>query len=248
MLERLRSWAIAFLLCATASAAVVTAAPTVLDGRGAEPPAPDPVAPGLAALDDDELADLLPKRGNFPPGWAVRDVQQAAEYFGYSTTQPSGAGPDFTPPECFAVLAGALTGDIAAVEISGHDPADPAVFSDRRDVRLRIGREYNPAGFDDVIALVSRCPRFDSSPVARPQFGYTVRILEDSRPSEGPQRFRYAVTTQIGVPGRATQSTDYFSYARMSGLILSGSGSDGHQRDFDASFDEALDRIRTAHA
>jgi hypothetical protein len=102
-----------------------------------------------------------------------------------------------------------------------------------------VGREFDPAGFDTMIGVVSRCSRFSSDAVG----AYTVHILEDSRPAVGPQRFRYCLATAIsGDPADATR-TEYFSYARTSGLVLSGTGSTGHQQDFDALFESTLRRI-----
>ncbi|BBX96648.1 hypothetical protein [Mycobacterium lacus] len=108
--------------------------------------------------------------------------------------------------------------------------ADPDGVADRKDIRLMVGREFDPAGFDAMIALVSRCSRFTTAGAG----AYTVTILEDSRPADGPQRFRYALTSTLsGKPADATR-TEYFSYARRSGLILTGSASSGHQQAFGA--------------
>ena len=63
---------IAIALCAITIAAVLIAIPT-RSWRSAGPPTPDPLAPGLAALSDQQLADLLPKRAEFPASWTVKD-------------------------------------------------------------------------------------------------------------------------------------------------------------------------------
>ena len=240
-------WAIAAALCAIAVAAVVITVPAVRAAdRPTGPAGPQPLAPGIATFSNERLAELLPQRREFPPGWTAQARKDPYETFGYYTTQPSARGLGIRPADCFAVIGGAQVGDSAAADVSGHDPADPPVHSDRRDIRLRIGREYNPVGFDDMIALVSRCLRFTANPSTRFSVSYSVRILESSRPAGGPEQFRYALTTQFAAPGRTSRSEDYFSYARMAGLVLSGSGSDGHQQIFDATFAKVLNRIRTA--
>ena len=53
-----------------------------------------------------------------------------------------------------------------------------------------------------MITLVSRCPRFTELLGTK-----TVRILEDSRPANGPQRFRISVTeAALGEPAGAAQT------------------------------------------
>lgn len=91
--------------------------------------------------------------------------------------------------------------------------------------------------FDEMIALVSRCLRFTGGY----QIGYRVHILEDSRSADGPRRFRYSLTTTLP---SGTIKTAYMSYARLSGLIVSGSSRIGHQQAFDALFEDTLRRIR----
>jgi hypothetical protein len=148
-------------------------------------------------------------------------------------------GLGFNPVECFGVVGVASTGAYDAAEVSGHDPADPDGVTERKDVRLMVGREFEPIGFDAMVGLVSRCSRFTTAADST----YTVNIIEDSRSANGPQRFRYSLTSTLsGVPTDATQ-TEYFSYARQSGLILTGSASAGHQQAFDAVFEYTLRRI-----
>ncbi|KCG22374.1 hypothetical protein P941_01266, partial [Mycobacterium tuberculosis KT-0048] len=104
---------------------------------------------------------------------------------------------------------------------------------------LTVGREFDRSGFDAFVGLVSRCLRFGSAVAG----SYTVRILEDSRPTAGPQRFRYSLTTTISAEPADETRTDYYSYGRTSGLILTGSAGSGHQQALDALFDITLQRI-----
>jgi hypothetical protein len=89
-----------------------------------------------------------------------------------------------------------------------------------------------------MITLVSRCPEFTD-------FGgtKTVRILQDSRPPNGPQRSRIAVTqTILGEPAGAGQ-TLYCSYARLSRVVLTGMATPGNEESFDTLFENTLRRI-----
>ncbi|GAB7142290.1 hypothetical protein [Mycobacterium riyadhense] len=235
-----RAWPIAAALCVIATAAVLITAPSVLDGwRNRGPSGPEGLAPKLAALSDQQLADLLPKEGEFPASWTVSEIKELSDTFGYLRYHVSDEGLGFDPVECFSVVGVASTGAFDAAEVFGHDPADPPEVADRRDIRLMVGREFDPAGFDTFTGLVSRCLRFSSAAVG----SYTVRILEDAHPSTGPQRFRYSITTTIGGDPADATRIDYYSYARTSGLVLTGTASDGHQQSFDALFDSTLRRI-----
>ncbi|KZS84469.1 hypothetical protein B4U45_01280 [Mycobacterium persicum] len=234
-----RPWVIAAALCVLAAAAIVITAPGVLSARRhSNPAAPGPLAPKLASLSDQQLAELLPKPTNFPASWTVSDIKELSDTFGYFRYHVSDEGLGFSPVECFAVVGVASTGAFDAAEVFGHDPADPPEVADRRDIRLMVGREFDPTGFDAFTGLVSRCLRFSSAAVG----SYEVRILEDSHSADGPQRFRYSITATIGGEPDAAR-TDYYSYARTSGLILSGTASTGHQQSFDALFDSTLRRI-----
>jgi hypothetical protein len=151
-----------------------------------------------------------PKHGDFPASRRVDDTSNLSDAFGCFRYHVSEDGLGFDPAECFSVIGVASTGAFDAAEVFGHDPADPADVYDRRDIRLMVGREFDPAGFDTMIGVVSRCSRFSSDAVG----AYTVHILEDSRPAVGPQSFRYSLATAIsGDPADATR-TEYFSYAR----------------------------------
>ncbi|GJO06003.1 hypothetical protein [Mycobacterium marinum] len=239
-LSRRRPWAIAAALGALAVVGVVITAPVVdrawPGNRGSGPEA---LAPGLAGLSDQKLAELLPTQAEFPPSWTVSDIKELSGTFGYFRYQLYDEGLGFDPVECFAVVGVASTGAFDAAEVFGHDPTDPAEVADRRDIRVMVGREFDPSGFDKFMALVSRCPRFSSAAAG----SYAVNILENTHPAGAPQRFRYSVTTTI--PGEPTDTTrtDYYSYARTSGLILTGMASTGHQQPFDSIFETTLQRI-----
>ncbi|SOJ55559.1 hypothetical protein MSIMFB_03041 [Mycobacterium simulans] len=235
-----RPWPIVAALCVIASAAVVITAPSVLDGwRNRGPSGPEGLAPKLAALSDQQLADLLPKQSEFPDSWTVSDIKELSDTFGYFRYHVSDEGLGIDPAECFSVVGVASTGAFDAAEVFGHDPADPPEVADRRDIRLMVGREFDPSGFDAFTGLVSRCLRFSSAAVG----SYTVSILENSHPSAGPQRFRYSITTTIGGDPADATRIDYYSYARTSGLVLTGAASAGHQQVFDTLFDGTLRRI-----
>jgi hypothetical protein len=235
-----RPWLIAATLCVLATAAVLITAPAILSAwRHNHPSGPEPLAPKLAALSDQQLADLLPKQSDFPASWTVSDIKELSDTFGYFRYHVSDEGLGINPVECFSVVGVASTGAFDAAEVFGHDLADSAEVADRRDIRLMIGREFDPAGFDAFTALVSRCLRFNSAAIG----SYAVRIIEDSRPAGGPQRFRYSITTTIGGDPPDETRIDYYSYARTSGLILTGSASTGHEQPFDTLFDNTLHRI-----
>ena len=71
---RHKSWwprPIAVTLCAIAIAAILITALTRSWQTNASRPQ-DPVAPGLAALSDQQLGDLLPKPHEFPSSWTVK--------------------------------------------------------------------------------------------------------------------------------------------------------------------------------
>ncbi|OBF91776.1 hypothetical protein A5791_14760 [Mycobacterium sp. 852002-51163_SCH5372311] len=231
------SWLIAAALCVIAIAAILIVIPTRRWHNGA-PPIPDPLAPGLAALSDQQLAELLPKRSEFPASWAVKD-ELRYDSFGYFRPQPfhDGIGPE--PAECSNVGELAVGASDAAV-VSAYDPAGTPSFSyEPHDIRVTLAREFNRSGFDAMIKLVSRCERFDSGRVVF----YAVRILEDSRPANGPQRFRIVKTRSTASGDARVARTEYFSYARTSRLVLRGYARTGNQQLLDALFDNTLRRL-----
>jgi hypothetical protein len=224
-------------MCVLALAAVLIATRAVLGGR--RDVAGAAVATGLAALTDQQLAELLPRHSDFPASWMISDTKKPTDMFGYFRYHGSDDGLGFSPAECFAVFGVTSTGAYDAAEVFGHDQADPQDASNPRDIHLMVAREFDAAGFDALIGGVSRCSRFTNAVGG----SYAVRIIEDSHRGGSPQRFRYSVTTtQGGEPAPVTR-TDYFSFARQSGLILSGSASTDHQRIFDTLFDNTIRRI-----
>jgi hypothetical protein len=230
-------WLIAVALCVTATAAMLIAVPTRSWHHDASQ-TPDPPAPGLAALSDQQLADLLPQPADFPASWSVKPTHMS-DAFGYVRTQPFHGPLSEEPAECENVGELAV-GTSPAAEVAGHDPADPPEFlPDRRDIRLTIAREFNRGGFDAMIHLVSRCSRFTSGGVII----YTVRVLEDSHPANGPQRFRISRTTAAASGDPTVARTEYFSYAHRSGLVLIGYGRNDNQQLLDTLFDDTLRRI-----
>jgi hypothetical protein len=228
---------------------VIAVAAMVITGIGAatrsRAPAPGPLAPGLAALTGQQLADMLPRESDFPAGWTRVDTYGSrADGFGYSRYHSIGASFSHQPAECFDVVYGGATGSFPAAEIGEHDPTDPPYeYPRHEDMSVKIGREFNPAVFDEMTKRVSRCLH---SVARSPATLYTVRILEDSRPAGGPQRFRYSVTTAYGEEPSHVMSVGYYSYARLSGLILTASSDDGRQDLLDPLFENTIGRIRAA--
>ena len=159
--------------------------------------------------------------------------------FGYFRQQPFRDRFGDDPAECSNV--GELgIGSSPAAEVSGHNPADPPDFlPDPQDIRVTLAREYNHHGFDTMIDLVSRCSRFTSGGLLI----YTVRVLEDSRPPNGPQRFRILKTTAAVSGDTSVAGTVYFSYAQTSRLVLIGYARDGNEELLDTVFDNTLRRI-----
>lgn len=230
---------IAAALCVLATAAVLITAPAVHSALRSGASGRQPLAPRLAALSDQELAQLLPKQSEFPASWTVDETTELSDTFGYFKYHVFDEGLGFDPIECFGVVGVASTGAFDAAQVFGHDPAAQVAVADGKDILLTVGREFDRSGFDAFVGLVSRCLRFGSAVAG----SYTVRILEDSRPTAGPQRFRYSLTTTISAEPADETRTDYYSYGRTSGLILTGSAGSGHQQALDALFDITLQRI-----
>lgn len=226
-----RSGLIAAALCVLATAAVLITAPAVHSALRSGASGRQPLAPRLAALSDQELAQLLPKQSEFPASWTVDETTELSDTFGYFKYHVFDEGLGFDPIECFGVVGVASTGAFDAAQVFGHDPAAQVAVADGKDILLTVGREFDRSGFDAFVGLVSRCLRFGSAVAG----SYTVRILEDSRPTAGPQRFRYSLTTTI--------SAEPADETRTSGLILTGSAGSGHQQALDALFDITLQRI-----
>jgi hypothetical protein len=237
---RPRSWwprLIAVTLCVIAIAATLITALTRSWQHNATGTT-DPVAPGLAALSDQQLAELLPKPGEFPASWTVKSRTES-DRFGYFRQQPFHERLGASPAEC-ANVGELAVGATGGAEVSGYDPAGPPSLSyEPRDLRLTVAREFNRDGFDAMIPRVFRCSRFSFAQTII----HTVRVLEDSRPENGPQRFRISVTIRSTDEPPTVMRTEYFSYARLSRLILVGFASTGNQQVLGALFDNTLRRI-----
>lgn len=208
-----RSGLIAAALCVLATAAVLITAPAVHSALRSGASGRQPLAPRLAALSDQELAQLLPKQSEFPASWTVDETTELSDTFGYFKYHVFDEGLGFDPIVCFGVVGVASTGAFDAAQVFGHDPAAQVAVADGKDILLTVGREFDRSGFDAFVGLVSRCLRFGSAVAG----SYTVRILEDSRPTAGPQRFRYSLTTTISAEPADETRTDYYSYGRTSG-------------------------------
>lgn len=212
-------------------------------------PGPDPAAPGLAALGDEQLLGLLPAPSDFPAGWSVGDKKGLFEGlfddFGYYyDAAPVPSGFTIMPQECQGLNTVLSTGGFNAAEVSGYRPGAPQSPAGHPRIRLMVGREFNPAGFAAMTARVSRCPSWVLQIRPGDRIGYRVQILENSSPAGGPQRFRYALTTTPDEDEPGGPYTEYFSYARASGLVLSGSGTAVHQQEFDGLCEDTLSRLR----
>ncbi|GAQ32847.1 secreted protein [Mycobacterium pseudoshottsii JCM 15466] len=206
------------------------------------------LAPGLAALSGERLAELLPVQTDLPPGWTRYDDpyrRTPAAGFGYHRYHSNGVDWGYQPAECIDVRYrnGHVTPSPAA-EFAQYAPGHPTEVHQVADLQIQISREFNPALFTDMLAQVSRCRRF----IARQPFGtarFTVRVLEDSHPLHGPHRFRYAVTVTYSDDDLLPSETRYVSYARTSRLVVAASDSSGNPQLLDTVFDKALHQICT---
>ncbi|BAV43912.1 hypothetical protein [Mycobacterium ulcerans] len=206
------------------------------------------LAPGLAALSGERLAELLPVQTDLPPGWTRYDDpyrRTPAAGFGYHRYHSNGVDWGYQPAECIDVRYG--NGHVTpspAAEFAQYAPGHPTEVHQVADLQIQISREFNPALFTDMLAQVSRCRRF----IARQPFGtarFTVRVLEDSHPLHGPHRFRYAVTVTYSDDDLLPSETRYVSYARTSRLVVAASDSSGNPQLLDTVFDKALHQICT---
>lgn len=76
-----RSGLIAAALCVLATAAVLITAPAVHSALRSGASGRQPLAPRLAALSDQELAQLLPKQSEFPASWTVDETTELSDTF-----------------------------------------------------------------------------------------------------------------------------------------------------------------------
>lgn len=226
------------LLWVLAVVAVAITVPTAVARRSG----PGPAAPGLAALRNEQLAGLLPADGDFPDEWTIKRYPGYSDRFGYWVYHRADTLGAATPGECADVEYGASPDTSIAVDVGAEVPTAIAPSPYPSDVRLMIGREFRPKGFDEMIARVSRCATFITQPFST---HCTARILEDRRRPGEPQIFRYSVTTDFG--GGHTR-VRYYSYARTSRLILSGESIEADRDVFDRLFAETMIRIRAVRS
>ncbi|MBS9532509.1 hypothetical protein KIH27_02780 [Mycobacterium sp. M1] len=225
-----RQWLLAAAVWVVALAAVALVVPVSIAQR------PQPAAPGSAALSNQQLAEMLPGAGDFPAGWTLKAYPGYAENFGYwRYHRADDLGPT-TPEECADVQFGASPDSSTAVDIAGAATASGYPG----DVRLAIEREFQPAGFDEMIARVARCGEITSGPrLLRTR--EIVRIVTDSRPRGRPQLFRYTVTADYG-DGQAR--IRHYAYARTGRLILTGECVDAERQLLDRLFAQTLGRMQ----
>lgn len=228
---------IAAALCVIATTAVLFTAPVVVsrlqDHRSSSQA--DPLAPGLAALHDQQLLDMLPKLSDFDESWRIK-AEKYYDRFGYFRHPPYQEVVGVVATECSNVDSLAL-GAGAAAQVSAYRSADASadVYT-IPDIEIAVDREFDPSAFEAMISLVNRCLSFTTWG----RISETVQILEDSRPANGAQRFRISITeTWAGNP----PSVKYLSFARLSRLVLTGRATAGYQQTLDALFDNALRRI-----
>ncbi|HEY9304213.1 MAG TPA: hypothetical protein VIO95_07980 [Mycobacterium sp.] len=226
-----RSQLFAAALCVVAIIAVAITVPTALARHRAGRAGSGQLAPGLAALTDQQLGELVPRQSDFPAGWTPVHTYKPWDNFGYSRYHEMRNARAYRPSECFQVALGLATGSFGVATISEHDPADPSSLPGSSDIRVEVGREFDPSVFDDMATRLPRCSHFID------EFGYrnTVRILEDVHSADGQRHLRYSVTSDLG--------TDYYSYSRVSRLILTAEAKDGHQPLLDDLFENTLRRI-----
>ena len=189
---------------------------------------------------DQQLADLLPKRAEFPASWTVKDEHES-DSFGYYRSQPFHLTVLVPSPPNARTWTSSRWVSATPPRSPDCNPADPpdSPLRHPRSIRLSIAREFNRGGFDAMIDLVARCSRFTSGGVLI----YTVRVLEDSRPANAPQRFRIVETQAAASGNPRVARTEYFSFARTSALILTGYARNDDQQLLDTLFDSTLRRI-----
>lgn len=231
---------IAAIMSGVSAAAVAITVPHTLAARWAQPP---PVAPGLAALSDQQLAGLLPARNAFPAAWTSNDTYDSPDAFGYGRYHNIGVSDGYQPLECHEVAYGIRTGSHPSATVDEHDPADRSTSrSYSSDILMSVAREFRPDVFDDMRTLVRRCGHFHAR---FPDFDFTTRIVEDTRPADAPQRFRYTVTVTWGHnPVHPITSRDY-AYARLDHLIVSAEATVGHEQMLDHFFADTVQRLTT---
>jgi hypothetical protein len=235
-----RPRAIAAVMICVAAAAVAITVPHVVAAQHTQAPAP---APGLAALSDQQLAGLLPTSHEFPPGWTPNRQYTSADTFGYSRRSTTGHRDRYRPADCGAVAYGIYPGAYPSATVDEHDPADRShSHLPASDIKMEVGREFNPDVFDQMRTLVLQCEHFHASNFG---FDFTTSILEDTRPADAPQRFRYTMTVSWGQNPVHRLASDDYAYARFDHLIVSAKATAAHGPLLHQFFTDALRRITT---
>lgn len=232
-----RNWWTVGALWLVALAAVALLIPVGLARR-----TPVPAAPGLAALDDARLAELLPARSEFPVGWRVKTDSGGPNVFGYWSYHSALSLGAVTPADCYGVAYGGVDAT-PAVGVGAEQRTDQPDYMTPIDVRIDIARDFAPAHFDALVQQVYRCKEVRDNIGMR----HTLRVTEDTHRTDGPQLFRYTVTVDFGGTGdgRHVKTTRY-SYARTSQLIVSGRCVQDQQELCDRLFAQTLGRIEAA--
>jgi hypothetical protein len=234
-------WWVAGALCIIAVTAIGITVPATLHARRHSPADNSralALAPGLAALSDQQLADLLPKPDEFPRSWTMSNRPVHDDRFSYFRRSSIRQHEYYDPAECEDVQTDP-TGTVNAVEVSGRDPANQATYPGASDITVGISREFNPAGFQAMITRAARCTHFTFDAV----LSLNLTVLQDSRPDNGVRIFRFAVTSTDPSHPEQTPTTEYHSYATQSALIVSATASSGHQKELDTLFDSTVRRI-----
>lgn len=245
--RRIRPWLITLVLWVIALTAVALTVPVLRAGRHVRAAQLAPPAPGLAARSNAGLLDLLPHPGDFPDGWAFSPEVSDWEDFGDDRPQVAdrtGGLPGYQPAECESLITMVSTGTVDAAEVAGYDPQHPGGSYDRKDVQLTLAREFDPAGFTDMVALVGRCTEFtyDGGPY---HDRYTVHAVEDDQTGPDAREFRYRVTTHTDAAPGGSHIRSY-AYARGAHLVVRGTATEGHRGVLDALFSDTVARIHAA--
>ena len=234
---------IAAIMSGIAVVAVAVTAPRTLAAWQAQT---TPVAPGLAALSDQQLAGLLPAQNAFPAGWTPNQNYVSPNKFGYGRYHNIGASDGYQPLECHEVAYGIRTGSYPTATVDEHDPGDRSTSRyPSSDILMNVGREFRPDVFDEMRTLVLRCAHFHAR---FPDFDFTTRIVEDTRPADAPQRFRYTVTVTWGRNPVHPIASHHYAYARFDDLIVSANATAGHEAMLDHFFADTTQRLTTARA
>ena len=194
--------------------------------------------PGLAALSGARLAGFLPDADAFPAGWDTELGRKGSESFGYSVGEAPTSS--FAPADCWKLLPDFTGGQYVAAGAASRATARLRGREPIYDLMLGIARSFEPAAFDELVTRAHGCARFTGGPRAA---HFTVTVLEDTKPADGSHRFRYAITRDDEDVRSDEAFADYFSFAQLDGLLVTGSGTDGHDADVDRLVDDTVKRV-----